>query len=517
MGVSNTTIGNITQVPPSSGTVVTPSVRPEARSKTPLWKASAPVAIAVVLALLPVPSGLAPHAWYFFSIFVGVIVGLVLEPLPGAAIAVIGTTAVTVLGRFALFSPQQLSEPGFRPATTALTWALSGFSNSTVWLIFGAFILALGYEKTGLGHRIALIIIKRMGKSTLLLGYGIALADTILAPFIPSPSARSGGIIYPIANDLALDYGSKPNDPSSRRVGSYLMWVAIMTTCVTSSLFLTAGSFNLLAVGFVQKLTGVELRWTDWFITAAPAIIPLLILVPLLSYWLYPPEVKRNSEVSKWATEQLEKAGPLTLHEIILAGVVILSLVLWVAGGTYVGAATVAGIAVSLMLITRVLTWNDIAEHKRAWTTFAWLGALIALCDGLNRVGFVKWFADGIAGHMHGFSPHLAMLILLALFFVAHYMFASVDAYTTALLPVILLTGAAIPGIPVKEFALLLCMELGIMGVITPFADAASPIYANSGYLPAKDYWRLGTIFGAIFLVLFLGIGVPWASLLWGK
>jgi L-tartrate/succinate antiporter len=287
--------------------------------------------------------------------------------------------------------------------------------------------------------------------------------------------------------------------------------------CVTSSLFLTGASFNLLAAGFVEKLAHVELRWTDWFITAAPVVLPLLILTPLLTYWLYPPEVKRNSEVSKWAATQLEKIGPLTRNEMILTGVVVLSLVLWVAGGAYVGAATVAGIAVSVMLLTGVLSWNDIAGHKRAWTTFAWLGALIALCDGLNRVGFVKWFADGIAGHMHGLSPHLAMLILLALFFLAHYVFASVDAYTTALLPVILLTRAAIPGIPVKEFALLLCMELGIMGVITPFADAASPIYANSGYLPAKDYWRLGTIFGAIFLVLFLGIGVPWASLLWGK
>ncbi len=199
------------------------------------------------------------------------------------------------------------------------------------------------------------------------------------------------------------------------------------------------------------------------------------------------------------------------------AGVVFLSLVLWVTGGAYVGAATVASIAVCLILITRVLTWNDIAEHKRAWTTFAWLGALIALCDGLNRVGFVKWFADGIATHMRGFSPHLAMIILLALFFVAHYVFASVDAYTTALLPLILLTGAAIPGIPVKEIRLALCMELGIMGVITPFPDAASPVYANSGYLPTKDYWRLGTVFGAIFLIVFLSTGVLWASLLSGK
>lgn len=489
----------------------------QAKAAIPLWKVVTPLAITIVLALLPVPPGLSLHAWYFFSIFLGVIGGLILEPLPGAAIAIIGITVVTVLGRFTLFSPQQLSEPGIRPASASLAWALSGYSNSTVWLIFGAFILALGYSKTGLGHRLALIIIKRMGKNTLLLGYGITLADTVLAPFIPSPTARSGGIIYPIVNDLAIDYGSKPNDASSRRVGSYLMWVAIMTTCVTSSLFLTGASFNLLAAGFVETLAHVELRWTDWFITAAPAVIPLLILVPVLTYWLYPPELKRNKEVSQWAAAQLQKLGPLKRDEMILSGVVVLSLVLWVGGGTYVGAATVAFIAVSLMLVTGVLTWNDIAEHKRAWTTVAWLGALIALCDGLNRVGFVKWFANGIAGHMRGLSPNLAMVILLATFFLAHYAFASVDAYTTALLPVFLVTGAAIPGIPVKEFAFLLCMELGIMGVITPFADAASPIYANSGYLPSKDYWRLGTTFGAIFLMLFLGIGVPWAALLWGK
>ena len=502
---------------PSGDTIERSLQRPETQSTIPTWKALAPVVAAAALALLPVPAGLPHHAWYFFSIFVGVIVGLVLEPLPGASIAIVGVTLIAALDRFVLFSPRQLSEPGFRPASAAINWALSGYSSPTVWLILGAFLLALGYERTGLGHRIALVIVKRMGRNTLLLGYGITMADALLAPFIPSPTARSGGIIYPIANDLAVDYGSKPNDVSSRRVGSYVMWVAIATTCVTSSLFLTGASFNLLAIGFVDNLSHVDLHWTDWFTTAAPAVVPLLLLIPLLTYWLYPPEVKQCPEVTAWAAAQLEKVGPLSRREIILAIIVVLSLVLWVMGGAYVSAATVALIAVSLMLLTGVLTWSDVTGHKRAWTTFAWLGALIALSDGLNRVGFIKWFADGIATHMHGLSPRLAMTILLVVFFVAHYLFASVDAYTTALLPVILFTGAAIPGIPVKPFALLLCMELGIMGVITPFADAASPIYANSGYLPAKDYWRLGTIFGAVYLIVFLAIGVPWGSLLWGR
>src|SRR5260370_18534129 len=128
------------------------------KSFAPAWKAIAPIAVAVVLALLPAPSGLPHHAWYFFSIFAGVIVGLVLEPLPGAAIAIIGITVAAVLAPFVLFSPQQLSAPGFRPPSAALNWALSGYSNPTVWLIFGAFILALGYERTGLGERIVLLL-----------------------------------------------------------------------------------------------------------------------------------------------------------------------------------------------------------------------------------------------------------------------------------------------------------------------------------------------------------------------
>ena len=54
------------------------------------------------------------------------------------------------------------------------------------------------------------------------------------------------------------------------------------------------------------------------------------------------------------------------------------------------------------------------------------------------------------------------------------------------------------------------CLTLGIMGIITPFATGPSPVYYGSGYLPSKDYWRLGGIFGVIFLAVFLVIGVPW-------
>ena len=225
-----------------------------AASKPPhvSWKALAPIAIALAIALLPPPAGLAPHAWYFFAIFAGVIVALMLEPLPGGAIGLIGVTVVAVLSPYVLFSPAELAKPGFKAYNAAVTWELSGFSNATVWLIFGAFMFALGYEKTGLGRRIALKLVKAMGKRTLTLGYAVAIADTILAPFTPSNTARSGGTIYPVIRNLPALYDSKPNDPSSRRIGGYLMWVAIATTCVTSSMFLTGLAPNLLAIELVN-------------------------------------------------------------------------------------------------------------------------------------------------------------------------------------------------------------------------------------------------------------------------
>jgi len=505
MGISTTPDRVPVSTPPGAAT----SVKPPHVS----WKALAPIAVAIIIALIPAPAGLAPHAWYFFAIFAGVIVGLMLEPLPGGAIGLIGVTVVTVLSQWVLFAPAELAKPGFKSFNAALTWALSGFSNTTVWLIFGAFMFALGYEKTGLGKRLALWLVQKMGRRTLTLGYAVTIADTILAPFTPSNTARSGGTVYPVIRNLPALYDSKPNDPSARRIGSYIMWVAIATTCVTSSMFLTALAPNLLAVELVNKTAKVGLTWTQWFLAFAPVGIALLILIPLITYWIYPPEVKQGEEVPAWAAQELKKMGGLSNREIILAGLVILALALWIFGGNFINATTAALVVISLMLILNVVTWDDIVKNSAAWNTLAWFATLVALADGLNRVGFVKWFAESIAGQMGGLSPFVAMIGLVIVFYVTHYLFASITAHVTAMLPVMLAVGMAVPGMDMPQFALLLCLTLGIMGILTPYATGPSPVYYGSGYLPSKDFWRLGAIFGVLFIVAFLVLTLPWLAI----
>src|SRR5262249_48783600 len=160
---------------------------------------------------------------------------------------------------------------------------------------------------------------------------------------------------------------------------------------------------------------------------------------------------------------------------LVLAG-----LGLWIFGDKIANPTTVALIVVAMMLLVGVFTWEDIVKYAPAWNTLAWFATLVTLADGLNKVGFVKWFSEMAAGHLAGFSPIAAMLVLLAVFFFAHYMFASVTAHTTAMLPVMLAAGATIPGIPVVPYALLLCVSLGIMGEVSPYGAGSSPVYYGS-------------------------------------
>lgn len=465
--------------------------------KSLVWKAVLPPLLGITITLLPAPQGLNLTAWYFFAIFSAVIFGLILEPIPAAAIGFIGVFLIAVLG---FVGPK----PG-----DSIRWALSGFSNTTVWLIFGAFMFALGYEKTGLGKRIALILVKILGRRTLGLGYAITFSDLILAPFTPSNTARSAGTIFPIIRNLPGLYGSAPGE-TTRRIGAYIMWTAFATTCVTSSMFITSLAPNLLALELVQKTAKISISWTEWFVGFLPVGAILILVLPYLVYKIYPPEIKSSQEVQSWASQELGRMGKFNRRELVMALLAIFALALWIFGGSIMDATTVVGVVISLMIITGIVTWDDILSNKPAWNVLAWFATLVAMADGLNKVGFVTWFARSASALLTELSPLVIMISLLVIFFIIHYMFASITAHVTAVLPVILAAGALVSGMPVRTFAMLLCYSLGIMGIISPYATGPGPVYFGSGYVNRKDFWILGFIFGLIFLVALIVIGIPY-------
>jgi citrate:succinate antiporter/L-tartrate/succinate antiporter len=474
------------------------------------WRAVLPLAVGAGLALVPTPAGLEANAWRYFALFAAVVVGLVLEPIPAAAVGFIGVALAGVL-RLVEASP-----------AASITWALSGFQDRTVWLIFGAFVFSIGYARTGLGRRVALRLVRGLGGRTLGLGYAIALADLVLAPGTPSNTARSAGTLFPVLQGIPPLYGSEPG-PTARRIGAYVMWTAFAATAVTSSMFLTALAPNAAAVSLVKQVSGLDIGWTQWLAGSWPVCLPLLALVPLLVYVVYPPEIRTSPEVPAWAAKELARMGPMSRREAVMATLVVLAVFLWVAGSNreialpwlgsqFIDATGVALLASALMLASGVVTWEDVLGHAAAWNVLVWFATLVALADGLNRVGFVAWLARGLAARLSGVPPLAAMAILVAFFFLVHYMFASLTAHAAAVLPVLLATGMAVPGLPVEAFALLLVYSLGLMGVLSPYATGPAPVYYGSGYVSRRAFWALGLLFGAIYLAVLLGVGVPYLA-----
>ena len=467
--------------------------------KKQFWKYLVPLGVGAGICLIPVPHGLQPNAWYYFAVFSTVITALILEPIPAAAAGLIG---VTVAGALLLVAP--------KPADS-LKWVLSGFSNGTVWLIFIALMFAKGYEKTGLGRRLALLLVRSLGKKTLGLGYAVALSDLILAPFTPSNTARSAGTIFPVIRNIPPLYDSHPGETAGK-IGSYLMWTALATTCITSSMFLTALAPNLLAIELVKKTTSVGITWAGWAQGFLPVGIILFLLTPYLIYKIYPPEVKVSHDVPVWAAGELTKMGKISSKEILMAILALIALTLWIFGGSWfkLDATMSALIVLCAMILTGIITWDDVIGNTQAWNVLVWFATLVTLADGLKLVKFLDWFALLIAGTLKGIPVVTAMLLFVAIFFVVHYMFASITAHVAALLPVFLTAAMAIPGMPIALLAMMFCFSLGIMGILTPFATGPSPVYYGSGYIKGGDFWRLGLIFGAIFLIIFLAVGYPY-------
>jgi DASS family divalent anion:Na+ symporter len=146
-----------------------------------------------------------PQAWQLLAIFLSTIAGLVLSPLPVGAWAFLGLTTSVV--------------------TRTLTFpaAFSAFTSEVIWLIVISFFFARGFVKTGLGDRIATYFVKWWGKSTLGLSYGLTISEALIAPAMPSTTARAGGVFLPIIKSLSLSAGSKPGDASKTKLGSYLV------------------------------------------------------------------------------------------------------------------------------------------------------------------------------------------------------------------------------------------------------------------------------------------------------
>ena len=445
----------------------------------------------ILVAVLPRPAGIPAASWYLLAIFVSTVLGLTLQPLPGGAMVLLGVTATVILG--------------IQP----IAKALSGYADPIVWLVLAAFMMSRGMIKTGLGRRIAFLLIRAIGKRSLGLGYSLALTDFVLAGFIPSNAARAGGIVFPIAKSLAEAYDSHPG-PTAGRLGTFLMAFVYQCGVVSCAIFLTGQASNALIAAFAQKTSGVALGYDRWFVGAIVPGLLSLAAVGLLVYRLSPPEVRHTPRAVDLAQAELTLMGPLSGSEKRMLLVFVGMAGLWMTSALHgIHYAAVALMGLGALLVCDVVNWDDVTSERGAWDVFVWYGGLVQLAGALAETGLTGRFAQSAAALTHGWPWWGAFLALLLVYVYAHYAFASITAHVTAMyVPFLAVMLAA--GAPAAVAALSLAYTTNLMAGLTHYGTTPAPIYFGAGYVSQPTWWRIGLVASAVNLTIWMTFGLAW-------
>lgn len=450
-----------------------------------------PIAVLLAIWVIPAPEGLSIQAWHMLAIFIAVIFAILLQPLPSGAIMLIGLC-------IAIFTN-----------TLTQAKALSGFSSGTVWLIFSAYVLSIGFIETGLGKRIAYKMLSWFGGSSLGIAYALGFADLIIAPATPSVTARSGGIILPIAKSINETLGSHPG-PTGKKIGDFLILSCFQVTPITGAMFLTGMAANPLAATLAAKTVDVEMSWGLW---ALAAIVPGMIcffLIPLVAYILTKPEMKNTPQGHEMGRKGLAEMGALTKKEKLLTLIFVLALLGWGTSMVTKLSSTTVGLGlVALLLVSRVIQWKSVLKDQSVWDTVIWFGAIISLATGLSDLGFIQWMTEKFGSTFNGLGGITTFVILGLIYIYIHYAFATASGHVAAMYPMFIVTAIA-AGAPVMLAVIGFGIFGNLMWGLTEYGGGPGPLYFAQGYYERPRFYKYNLVIVTMNVIIMMTIGLLW-------
>ena len=454
-------------------------------------KTISPILIGFVLWILGSPAGLNEEAFLMSIIFISTILSILIRTLPMAMSVLIGlfvTIATDIM---------------------PLKKALLGFSDTTTWLVVIAFLIAGVIIDTGLGKRVALICIDRVGKTIIGLGYALCSAELLLGPFVPSNTARGGGIIAPLADSISRSLGSSPEEkPES--AGEYLHLVGAHANLITAAMFLTGMAANPLIARAALDIYGIEFDWVTWALGAiVPGVVGLLGL-PIFLKYLSPPTIGSMKPMRKEIKTQIEKLGAWSFHEKGAIFILAFMLLLWVTKSLHgLGTTVVALLGLISILLFKVSNWERLVKNHRAWDTLVWLGGLLTLATGLKDTGFIPWLSDIMNSRLVSLESFTLLIVLLLIYFYSMYAFSMLTAHIAALASTIFILASETNINPYLIVALIAYFS-SLCGCLTNYSTGPIIIYFGNGYSKPSKWFKVGLLVSFYHLVIWFIVGSAW-------
>lgn len=156
---------------------------------------------------------------------------------------------------------------------TEMAPVIANYASETVLLLFGASIITISWEETGLDKRIAAVFLRVIGdnvRSQLVFWF---ILSVLLSAVLPNSVVCA--TITPIAVAMLKYVGQ--GDIEQSKIGSLLLLTIAYAVGVGGLATPLGGAMNLVTVDYIQQLTGEEYMYADWVIKFLPIMIILVV------------------------------------------------------------------------------------------------------------------------------------------------------------------------------------------------------------------------------------------------
>jgi sodium-dependent dicarboxylate transporter 2/3/5 len=499
---------------PVSSTPASPSPPPAADGRFERWRkltgvALAPAAFAATWLLTA--GHLTDQGRPLAAVLAAVGVLWVTEPLPLPITAILGAVMCIVLG-----------------VADAKT-VLAPFADPIIFLFIGSFILAQAMMLHRLDRRIALAMLSLpwIGASPIAVMGALGLVTAGLSMWISNTATAA--MMLPIALGI-LEELRRLNGIGDLRRWPFAAGVMLMIAYAASigGIGTPVGSPpNLIAVGLIRSLTGVEISFFRWMALAVPMVAVMGLGLFLLLWFLHPVgPVSRaaSTDLSASLRRTRRELGRWTLGQANTLAAFLLAVALWVLPGvlglmlpeghgvlkffqTRVTEAVVAlGVACLLFILPVdlrrgrfTIAWDEAV--KIDWGTIFLFGGGLSLGTLMFQTGVAETFGHGIAELTGATSLWTLTAVAVAMGIVISEATSNTAAATMVIpLAIALAQGAGVTPVPP---ALGACFGASY-GFMLPVATPPNAIVYGSGLVSIGSMVRAGTLFDLLGFALII-------------
>lgn len=393
-------------------------------------------------------------------------------------------------------------------------FAVGGFASSSLWLLVTGFVLSIAMTQSGVAKRLALQMMKVLGRTPAGAIYASMVANFIIAPLTPSNTARTAAML-PIVEGIAEAYKAKPGQSN---FGKALMLASTFTSNITGSAFLTGTIPNPVSIGMIAAAAGVSIytTWSYWALAALPTNIVILAITGWLLLKLYPSEVKALPGGVDYIKQELIAMGPMSSREKKAILYFVIALILWSTDAIHKFNSTMVAFFVSMLIFTPhigVLNWKE-TEKSLPWELFVYFGGVLTLSGALMQTKAFEWIIKTLLGVMGlesvAMMPLLILLIGFSIF--SHVIWSTTTAMTGVMIPIYIGLAKTL-GFDVVAFVMPLAIMMAY-ALFLPFNTMGNIILFGKGYYTVTEQLKSSIILGLIIWVLWIITAFTWWKLI---